>query len=152
MIRLRTATAAVFALSLAGLLAPAPALAADTTAGPQASQSQQALTPAELQVDHFFSAYRDDILNGDPAGAYDVRRQYLTDYLNGQLDQWAADNNADPVFRAQNTPVGWSVAQGDSGAGHTTVYLTEDWGDGSTTQVNYQLRLADLVIDDLRNG
>lgn len=151
MIRLRTAAPAVLALSLSlvGLPAAAPAPAAEP---PRAAQSQRSLTPAEQQVDSFFSQYRGDILRGDLQGARAVRQRYLTAHLNAVLDAWARAHDADPVFRAQNVPTGWSLAQGDSGAGHTRVNLTERWGDGSTTEVVYELRLATLVIDDLQDA
>ncbi|MFJ8434925.1 hypothetical protein ACIQ9P_26855 [Kitasatospora sp. NPDC094019] len=144
MIRLRTASAAALALSLAGLLGPAPALAADS--------ADQNASRAVTQVNRFFQQYRQDILDGDTQGAYNTRHRYLTEELNGKLDQWATDHHADPVFRAQNVPDGWTAVQGDSGAGHTHVDLTERWGDGSTTVVQYELRLANLIIDDLRNA
>ncbi|OKJ06877.1 hypothetical protein AMK19_23040 [Kitasatospora sp. CB01950] len=110
------------------------------------------MTPAEQQVDTFFSKYRDAVLAGSPDSARMVRDEYLTDDLNARLDQWAEDHGADPVFRAQNVPTSWNVTQGDSGAGHTTVLLTEQWDDGSTIPVDYRLRLPDLVIDDLQNA
>ncbi|KDN82633.1 hypothetical protein [Kitasatospora cheerisanensis] len=152
MTRLRTAAAAVLALSLAGLLAPAPAVAVERPRQHPRSAPDQRLTPAERQVNAFFAQYREDVLNGDLDGARQVREQYLTADLNARLDQWAAENDADPVFRAQNVPTGWSVTQGDSGAGHTTVLLTEQWDDGSTVPVDYRLRLPDLTIDDLENA
>ncbi|MGA5821027.1 hypothetical protein ACPC54_24550 [Kitasatospora sp. NPDC094028] len=149
MIRLRTTAAVVLALSLAGLSAPAPALAAES---PRTAQTQRSLTPAEQQVNRFFSQYCSDVLAGDLQGARAVRQQYLTAHLNAVLDAWAAAHDADPVFRAQNVPTGWSLAQGDSGAGHTRVFLTEQWDDGSTTRVVYELRLATLVVDDLEDA
>ncbi|WP_052707229.1 hypothetical protein [Streptomyces rubellomurinus] len=151
MIRLRTAAPAVLALSLSlvGLPAAAPAPAAEP---PRAAQSQRSLTPAEQQVDSFFSQYRGDILRGDLQGARAVRQRYLTAHLNAVLDAWARAHDADPVFRAPNVPTDWSLTQGDSGAGHTRVNLTERWGDGSPTEVVYELRLATLVIDDLQDA
>jgi len=155
MIRFRTATAAVFALSLVGLLAPGPAPAALAVELPESSSAvkiQDFPTPAEQRVGKFFSDYRNAILNGSPESARMVRQKYLTADLNARLDQWAEAHDADPVFRAQNVPDSWSVAQHGSGAGHTTVLLTEHWGDGSAIPVDYQLRLPDLVIDDLENA
>ncbi|MFE9421580.1 hypothetical protein ACFYNO_01305 [Kitasatospora sp. NPDC006697] len=150
MIRLRTAAVAALAFSLTGLLAPAPALAAGRP--PHTHASTAARTPASDKVNAFFSDYWSAVEDGDPVRAYDVRRQYLTDYLNGKLDEWAAEHGADPVFRSQQVPTDWAVAQGDSGAGHTTVVLTEYFPDESTLQVRYQLRLADLAIDDIEDS
>ncbi|KIQ64441.1 hypothetical protein TR51_08990 [Kitasatospora griseola] len=153
MIRFRTAAAAVLVLSPVVLPAPGPAaLAVEQHRAPSLSQPQAFRTPAEQRVDTFFAAYRDAVLRGEPEAARTVRQKYLTAELNARLDQWAQANDADPVFRAQDVPVGWTVAQDSSGAGHTAVLLTEHWGDGSTTPVEYQLRLPDLVIDDLENA
>ncbi|MFJ5925375.1 hypothetical protein ACIQF6_22480 [Kitasatospora sp. NPDC092948] len=153
MIRFRTATAAVFALSLAGLSAPGPAaLAVELPESSSSVKLHGFPTPVERRVDTFFSDYRNAVLNGSPESARMVRQKYLTADLNARLDQWAQTHDADPVFRAQNVPDSWTVAQGDSGAGHTTVLLTEHWGDGSTLPVDYQVRVPDLVIDDLENA
>ncbi|WP_051970641.1 hypothetical protein [Kitasatospora azatica] len=80
-----------------------------------------------------------------------MRGEFLTPQLNTELDQWAAVHDADPVFRAQSVPTDWSVAYGGSGAGHSTVILTEYWAGGGHTDVWYQLRLADLRIDGLQD-
>ncbi|MGW4381944.1 hypothetical protein [Kitasatospora sp. NPDC004531] len=159
MIRFRTAAAAVLTLSLAGPLAPGPAAFAATrpdspltTQAWPSSQPGVLLTAAEDRVNRFFTDYRNAILHGAPEAARMVRLKYLTKDLNDRLDQWAAEYDADPVFRAQNVPASWTLAQGGSGAGHTTVLLTERWADGSTIPVEYQLRLPDLVIDDLENA
>ena len=46
-------------------------------------------------------------------------------------------------------PVSWSTQYGGSGAGHTTVILTEHWRSGETTQIWYQVELSNLTIDGL---
>ncbi len=138
MLRTRTATAAVSLLALT-CLAAAPAHAA------QLSRGQQ-------QVDAFFSQYLTAVSgqNKDETPV-DVRNEYLTAQLNQQLDQYQQSHNADPVFRAQNTPVSWSTQYGGSGAGHTTVILTENWGSGQSTKVWYQVELSNLTIDGLED-
>ncbi len=139
MLRIRTATAAVSALAFAGLLT-VPAQAAPD------------LTRPERQVNAFFSQYREAVLGQNPdQDPTEVRNEFLTPDLNQSLDQWAAENNADPVFRGQNVPTGWSVRYAGSGGGHSTVILTEQWGDGSTQDVWYQVQLADLRIDGLED-
>ncbi|MDH6116177.1 hypothetical protein [Kitasatospora sp. GAS204B] len=137
--RIRTALAAVSSLALAGLLA-APAHAV-----PQR-------TRAEDQVNAFFGQYRDAVLGQTPnQDPLEVRQEFLTTELNNELSQWATSHQADPIFRAQNGPNDWSVKDEGSGAGHTTVILTEDWAGGKTTVVWYQVRLADLRIDGLQD-
>jgi hypothetical protein len=137
MTRLRTAAAAL-ALSVTAVL-------------PLCSPAQ-AESRAEAQVNAFFSQYRDAVLGRNPnQDPLEAREEFMTPELNAELDQWAADHDADPVFRAQNVPVGWSVAYGGSGAGHTTVILTEDWAGGGHTDVWYQVRLDNLRIDGLED-
>lgn len=136
---MRTAVAAVSALALAGLLA-APADAAPRQ------------TRAEDQVNTFFSQYRDAVLGPNPSTEPGrVRHEFLTTELNNELDAWADSHQADPVFRSQNVPNAWSVRYEGSGAGHSTVVLTEQWAAGDSTDVWYQVRLADLVIDGLQD-
>ncbi|GAB2690567.1 hypothetical protein [Kitasatospora kifunensis] len=142
MLRTRTATAAISLLAFAGLCA-VPAHAA----------APRRLSNAQQQVDAFFSQYL-TAANGQNQDQtpLDVRDEYLTAQLNQQLDQYQQTHNADPVFRAQNIPAGWSTQYGGSGAGHTTVILTENWGSGQQTQVWYQVELSDLVIDGLQDA
>jgi hypothetical protein len=137
MMRTRTAFAAATLLAVTGLSA-APAQA------DQLSRGQQ-------QVDSFFSQYLTAV-NGQNQDEtpVDVRNEYLTAQLNQQLDQYQQTFDADPVFRSQNVPVSWSTQYGGSGAGHTTVILTENWGSGQSTQIWYQVDLSDLVIDGLQ--
>ncbi|QMU66993.1 hypothetical protein [Streptacidiphilus sp. P02-A3a] len=138
MLRTRTAIAAVSFLALSGLYAT-PAQADPPSRG-------------QLQVDAFFSQYLTAV-NGQNQDQtpVDVRNEFLTAQLNQQLDQYQQTHNADPVFRAQNTPVSWSTQYGGSGAGHTTVILTENWAGGQHTQVWYQVELSDLTIDGLED-
>ncbi|MGV9267577.1 hypothetical protein ACWDRR_23295 [Kitasatospora sp. NPDC003701] len=142
-------TAALVAGS--GLLA-LPVQADSRAASAAALRAPQA-SRAEVQVNAFFSQYRSAVLGQNPnQNPREVRQEFLTPELDTALDTWAADNQADPVFRAQNVPANWSVAYGGSGAGHSTVILTEYWRDGSTTTVWYQVRLSDLRINDLKNA
>ncbi|MFC1419948.1 hypothetical protein [Streptacidiphilus cavernicola] len=138
MLRTRSTVAAVSLLALAGLSA-APAHA------DQLSRGQQ-------QVDAFFSQYLTSVTGQNQDGTpLDVRAEYLTGRLNQQLDRYQQTHHADPVFRAQNVPDSWSTQYGGSGAGHTTVILTENWGGGRSTQVWYQVELSDLAIDGLED-
>ncbi|PYC66775.1 hypothetical protein C7C46_30910 [Streptomyces tateyamensis] len=138
MTRLRSAAAAL-ALSAAAVL---------PIAAPAHAESR-----AEAQVNAFFGQYRDAVLGQNPnQDPTDVREEFMTSELNTELDQWAADHDADPVFRAQNVPSGWSVAYGGSGAGHSTVILTEYWAGGGHTDVWYQVRLDTLRIDGLEDA
>jgi len=136
MMRTRTAIAAASLLAVTGLSA-SPAQA------DQLSRGQQ-------QVDTFFSQYLTSVTGqNQDATPVDVRNEYLTAQLNQQLDQYQHTFNADPVFRSQNVPVSWSTQYGGSGAGHTTVILTENWRSGETTQIWYQVELSNLTIDGL---
>lgn len=138
MLRTRTTTAAASLLALTGLCAT-PAHADQLSRG-------------QLQVDAFFSQYLTAVNNqNQDQTPVDVRDEYLTAQLNQRLDQYQQTHDADPVFRAQNTPVSWSTKYGGSGAGHTTVILTENWGSGQSTQVWYQVELSDLTIDGLED-
>ncbi|MCX4749882.1 hypothetical protein OG455_30945 [Kitasatospora sp. NBC_01287] len=137
--RIRTALAAVSSLALAGLLA-----------GPAHAVPRQ--DRASDQVNTFFGQYRAAVRGQNPGtDTAGVRAKFLTAQLDTDLDQWAVTHNADPVFRAQNVPNGWSVRYNGSGAGHSTVILTERFGDGRSIDVWYQVRLADLAIDGLED-
>lgn len=145
MTRTRTAIATASALALVSLLA-APALAAPRQPGNGLTSNGQ------QQVDAFFSQYLTAV-NGQNQDEtpVDVRNEYLSPQLNQELDQYQQTHNADPVFRAHSTPTGWSTQYGGSGAGHTTVILTENWGNGQQTQVWYQVELSGLTIDGLQD-
>ncbi|MGH4031906.1 hypothetical protein ACQB60_23575 [Actinomycetota bacterium Odt1-20B] len=133
------------ALVVAGPLA-ATATAAPLPQLPGSGASFRAESPAATQVDAFFGAYRRASLGGVEETPEEVRHLYLDPELDVRLTDWAAEHDADPVFRAQNIPDSWSVATLTSDEDTETVVLTEHWGDGSTTTVWYTVRLADLVI------
>ncbi|MYW03925.1 hypothetical protein [Streptomyces sp. SID3343] len=139
------AVAAGFVLS-AG--AAAPALAASAGSPPAVVQVQQA--DVVQHVTQFFDQYKSAVEGTNPdMNPQEVRNEFLTPELNARLDAWADQNMADPVFRAQNVPQDRSVRYEGSGAGHATVVVTEYWGDGSSTDVWYQVPLAGGRITDL---
>jgi hypothetical protein len=112
----------------------------------------QAESRAEAQVNAFFSQYRDAVLGQNPnQDPREVEEEFLTPDLITQLDAYAKANDADPVFRAQNVPDSWSLSYQGSGAGHSTVILSEYWAGGPRQDVWYQVRLANLVIDNLQD-
>jgi hypothetical protein len=138
MIRFRTASMAASVLALTGLLAT-PA---------------HAQTRAEQQVESFFSQYRDAVLGEGGQSPLQVEKEFLTPELIAQLNAWAQANNADPVFRAQDVPSNWSLKDNGSGAGHTSVIVSEAFGSGgggSSKDVWYELRLADLIVNNLQD-
>ncbi|MER8188141.1 hypothetical protein [Kitasatospora sp. NPDC094015] len=138
---------------LAGAAATAPAVA-----GPP-SPAAAAVRPTDVQesrardqVDSFVYNYREAVLGQHTEGKspMQVREDYLAKDLDTALDDWGAQHQADPVFRAQNTPDSWSLRTAPtSPEGHSTVILTENWADGTTTDVWYQVVLDDLLIDGL---
>ncbi|MGR7001937.1 hypothetical protein ACU686_34440 [Yinghuangia aomiensis] len=81
----------------------------------------------------------------------EVRNEFLTPDLNAQLDAWAEQNGADPIFRAQNVPVGRGITYEGSGAGHATVVVTQQWSDGSSNDVWYSVPLDGSRIDGLED-
>jgi hypothetical protein len=112
----------------------------------------QAESRAEAQVNAFFSQYRDAVLGQNPnQDPREVEEEFLTPDLITQLDAYAKANDADPVFRAQNVPDSWSLSYQGSGAGHSTVVLTENWAGGPSQDVWYQVRLPNLIIDNLQD-
>ncbi|MEV6974496.1 hypothetical protein [Kitasatospora sp. NPDC093806] len=142
---------AVGLLAVGGLVAtPAQAAAALPAVAPgvaAAPASVRAGTPAANQVLTFFGEYRRAVLRGEDPRA--VRERYLIPPLNFRLDAWAQQNDADPVFRAQNVPANWSVQQVKEEAGYASVRLTEFWREGGSQEVWYVVRLGDLKIVDL---
>ncbi|WP_406143592.1 hypothetical protein [Streptomyces sp. NBC_01012] len=131
--------------------APAGQAAGHEAASPPDSGAFLRETRAEARVDAFFHAYRQAVLGQGDLSPGQVRARYLAPELDTRLDAWADQHGADPVFRAQNVPASWSLRYAGSGAGHTTVVLTENWGTGGTQDVWYSVRTADLVIGDLED-
>ncbi|WP_143658025.1 hypothetical protein [Embleya scabrispora] len=147
----RTAVVAVTAgLLLAGGLA-APALAAEASP-PGSHQAARQIGVVE-KVTAFYDQYLDAINGTNPnMDPTEVRNEFLTPELNARLDDWAEENMADPVFRAQNTPESRDVRYEGSGAGHATVIVTEHFGDGSTIDVWYRVPLDGGRISDLKDA
>ncbi|MBD0672536.1 hypothetical protein BU198_17935 [Streptomyces sp. CBMA156] len=148
---MRTALSVSAALLAVGGLATVPAQAATAPApAPVVAGAQvRAGTPAAHQVVTFVEAYRAAVLGQSAETPEQVRRQYLSPYLNYRLDVWARQNDADPVFRAQNVPADWSAQQVKEEEGYASVRLTEFWGDGGSQDVWYTVHLTDLRIFDL---
>ncbi|MFJ2087896.1 hypothetical protein ACIOEW_01365 [Streptomyces sp. NPDC087901] len=145
----------LLAAALLTAVAAVPATAAVTPGAPVAATARSGLAaPAYQQVAHFYGAYIDAVANGDGGGlAASLRDFYLTSGLRAELNDWEAANHADGVLRAQNTPAGFRVTGGDSGAGHTwsTVRLT--WGsetDPTYTYLKVQSDLATGRISGIR--
>ncbi|MEU9033015.1 hypothetical protein AB0D46_37050 [Streptomyces sp. NPDC048383] len=146
----RTAVALTLsALALTLLPAGARAAAFPVTPAPLASATPAKATPTTAQVDTFLTKYRSAVQGSGPEAPAEVREGYLTPAVNAALDQWAAAHDADPVFRAQNVPDSWTVSDGGSSPTAATVIVTQNWGDGTTSDVRYEVRLPDLRITDL---
>ncbi|MFD6281848.1 hypothetical protein ACFWFI_40775 [Streptomyces sp. NPDC060209] len=150
-VQLRPVLAALAAAAVVLVTAPAGQVAAHGAASSSGTGAVVHETRAEAQVGAFFRAYRQAALGRGDLTPGQVRARYLAPDLDRRLDAWAAQSGADPVFRAQNVPTGWSSRYEGSGAGHATVVLTEKWGSGATQDVWFSVRLADLVIGDLRD-
>ncbi|OKI20118.1 hypothetical protein [Streptomyces sp. CB03911] len=149
--RFRTAAAAVTTALLAtgGLAAtPAGAAARSPSDTPPISQAVRA-GPAGTQVNAFFEEYRLAVLGEIDDSPRAVRQRYLGPALNLALDTWAAGSGADPVFRTRSIPTAWSVREVGAVPGYASVRLGESWGDGTTREVRYTVRLADRRITGL---
>ncbi|WP_344117060.1 hypothetical protein [Streptomyces blastmyceticus] len=146
--RLCAAVAVTTALLTAGPLALS-AQAVDAPTAPAVTAAQQ--SRAEVRVNSFFRDYRQAVLHKGPSTPAQVRARYLAPDLDKRLDAWALQHDADPVFRAQNVPATWATRYEGSGAGHSTVVLTERWSGGAKQEVWFSVRLQDLVINDLKD-
>jgi hypothetical protein len=147
----RKALIAVTAVVLMGSAALAtPALAATSShTGPVAVSPHQ--TGAETAVSNMLTDYITSIESGSPDFTPEqVRETYLTPECNDRLHAWEAVQHADGVLQAQNIPVSWTTRYEGSGAGHTTVVVTFDWGGGNLSDVWYQVRLSDLRVSDVK--
>lgn len=127
----------------------ASAFAADAPTTPAATAAER--SRAEVRVGTFLHDYRQAVLHKGDRTPAQVRAHYLTHELDRRLGTWARLHDADPVFRAQNVPASWSTRTEGSGAGHTTVIVTEHWRGGAKRDVWYQVRLEDLTISDLED-
>ncbi|MFE2913295.1 hypothetical protein ACFRKE_09795 [Kitasatospora indigofera] len=150
-LRFRAAVVGITALLAAagGLTAtPAGAVARSPSDTPPVSQAVRA-GPAETQVNAFFEEYRLAVLGEIDDSPRTVRQKYLSPSLNLGLDTWAARSGADPVFRTRSIPTAWSVREAGAAPGYASVHLGESWGDGTTREVRYTVRLADRRITAL---
>ncbi|MFJ8043524.1 hypothetical protein ACIRBX_23800 [Kitasatospora sp. NPDC096147] len=150
---MRNVLAGTAALLLAGGLAAGPVQAAPVpSAGiTHAPVQVRAGTPAAERVLTFFEEYRAAVLGESGEDPRAVREAYLSAHLNYRLDAWAAQHDADPVFRAQNVPGEWRVHQEDEQYGFASVRLTEAWGGAASQDVWYTVRLTDRKIVELND-
>lgn len=151
---LRTSLGAAAATAVAaGLLCATPATAAvphRADAPPGASETRRVDVVARVAA--FWDQYKSAVLGTNPdMNPTEVRNEFLTADLNAQLDAWADQNGADPIFRAQNVPIGRAVSYEGSGAGHATVIVTQQWSDGSSNDVWYSVPLDGSRIDGLED-
>jgi hypothetical protein len=148
--RLFAYAALTTALATAAPLAVTPATAASPPLPAAATSAvlAEARTPA-LQVNRFFDKYRDAVLGRGARTPEAVRKAYLTKKLDARLTEWADQNHADPVFRAQNVPRNWKVRNLGSTPTTATVIVTQEWGASPDTSVWYTVRRSDLKITNL---
>jgi len=128
---------------------------------PAQAQSQQAVHAAsarmpmssrsEMQVASFFQDYQDAVEGHQHDGKTpaQIREEYMTTALDDALTTWGSEHQADPVLRKNELPKTWSTKESDSTPTHTKIIVTENWADGTSQDVWYQVRLSDLVIDGL---
>nr|BEK65007.1 hypothetical protein KPHV_22340 [Kitasatospora purpeofusca] len=147
---MRTAlTGAAVLLAVGGLLAGSAQAVSALPPGAVATAQVRAGTPAAHQVVTFFEEYRRAVLGTSGEQPSEVRKRFLAPALDRRLDAWAQEHDADPVFRAQNVPVDWSVQQVKEEYGFASVRLTEFWGGGGSQEVWYTVRVRDLKIVEL---
>ncbi|MFF1796914.1 hypothetical protein ACFVXQ_22310 [Kitasatospora sp. NPDC058263] len=117
------------------------------------AQAQDWSSRSEQQVASFFQDYLDatEGRQHDGKSPLEVREEYLTIELDEALTAWGSDHQTDPVLRAQKLPKTWSTTESDSTPTHTKIIVTENWADGTSQNVWYQVRLTDLVIDSLED-
>ncbi|MFI5766557.1 hypothetical protein ACIA8F_37205 [Streptomyces sp. NPDC051563] len=148
--RLRSA---VIGACTAVLLAGTGLLALPAQAGsPQApAASARMSTRPEMQVRTFVGDYKSAV-NGRHAegkSPADVRKEYLTTGLDGQLYDWGGAQQKDPVFRRNELPESWSATEKEQANGHAKVVLTQTFENGTTSDVWYQVDTTTLLIDGL---
>ncbi|MFI9099774.1 hypothetical protein ACIGXA_04560 [Streptomyces fildesensis] len=123
------------------------------------AHSQQAVSAAtarmtsraDMQVASFFQDYQDAVEGHQHDGKTppQIREEYMTTELDDALGTWSSEHKLDPVLRKNEMPKTWSTTESTSTATHTKIIITENWADGTSQDVWYQVRLSDLVIDDL---
>ncbi|MFD7454215.1 hypothetical protein [Kitasatospora sp. NPDC059827] len=149
----RTALAgSVALLAVGGLLTASAPAAFALPPGPATAvvaAQVRAGTPAAHQVVTFVEEYRRAVLGTSGEQPSEVRKRFLTSALDHRLDAWVQENDADPVFRAQNVPVDWSAQQVKEEHGSASVRLTEFWGSGGSQEVWYTVGVRDLRIVEL---
>ncbi|CAM5641464.1 hypothetical protein SAVIM338S_06283 [Streptomyces avidinii] len=141
-------TAALLATG-SGLLA-LPAQAEGLQAAPAATAAR-ADSASETTVRNFFTEYVQAEKEEHP-GRLDptqVREKYLTPALESALSTWEDREQTDAIFRRNDVPTSWSVVETGTADGHAKLTLTETWGNGSTTDVRYEVDLASQKIDGL---
>ncbi|ARZ69593.1 hypothetical protein SMD11_3978 [Streptomyces albireticuli] len=142
---------AALAVAAAALLTVGPLTAQAVAAeGPRVRAATSGVSRAEARVDAFLQEYRRATLGAGDRTPAQVRARFLAPELNERLDGWARLHGADPVFRAQDAPSSWSLRYEGSGAGHSTVVVTERWPSGATADIWYSVRLSDLTVNDLK--
>ncbi|MFI0975523.1 hypothetical protein ACH4SP_00685 [Streptomyces sp. NPDC021093] len=147
--KLLARAALVATLTLAAPLAAGPASAAPSPGVAASADGRcETRTPA-LEVNHFFKTYRKAVQGTGPRTPEEVRKAHLTAELDAQLTEWAEQNHADPVLRAQNVPKDWKVRNHSTTATTATVIVTQIWGGSPDTEVWYTVRRSDLKIINL---
>ncbi|MER5861963.1 hypothetical protein [Kitasatospora sp. NPDC002040] len=155
--KLRGAVAALActaALMAGSTLLSLPAQAENRSAAataPAAAPSTRQMMPT-TQIELFLRDYLDAI-NGQHSEGHSpakVREDHLTKKLDAALTDWGVAHQADPIFRAQNLPTGWSLRDADSSPeGHATVIVTENFESGTTIDVWFQINLDGRLIDGI---
>ncbi|WP_034087689.1 hypothetical protein [Streptacidiphilus albus] len=104
------------------------------------------------EVASFFQAYQDAVNGTSSKTPQQVREEYMSAVLNTELDLWASTHQADPIYR-KNEPIASfsTTGQAPGELGHTDVYLTMNYTDGTSLNVAYTVRDSDLAITGLKN-
>ncbi|WP_035798348.1 hypothetical protein [Kitasatospora mediocidica] len=144
---------AVIGACTTALIAGSGLLALPARAQTQAAATARSLrsTPSERTVADFFQQY-EDATRGEQSKGLDtaqVREEFLTPELDKALSDWGAANMKDPVLRSNDLPQTYSVTPKSEADGHATLVLTENWADGTSTDVWYQVQTATQLIDGL---
>lgn len=135
----------------------APAVVASSAADPAASPAVEG-SPSSVQdrVAAFYGAYVDALTGRrDTALANALRSHYLTKEFRDRLASWERKNNADGIFRSQNTPRAWRVTYDNSGAGHAWTSVRLTWGDDkhpTYTYLTVQSDLSTKLISDIKEA
>ncbi|MEV0191280.1 hypothetical protein AB0I39_22400 [Kitasatospora purpeofusca] len=148
-----TITGACAAMLMAGitpLTLPAQAVGHHVSAGRTAQEDPR----ARRQVEGFISEYHDATLQVHHEGknTITVRSEYLTPELDEALAAWTEEHGVDPVFRRDEVDkYSAAVDAGSDLAGHEKIVLTMTFEDGTSTDVWYQVRTDNYLIDGLQD-